>query len=156
MKRVIIFLIVAGFYACNCLPQVPTQYLPADANCEAVLPNYLLYVSVFDNCQGGTLTQHPLPGIKLTEGTPWVTVTITAKDLGGRTDTEQFIAVLDDGIAPEIIWDSIPSDTIPLPIADNVNELDETWDSYVTYRAHLGDTIMQDSTWKPMKVWYLY
>ena len=135
MKKVLLFITLAALISCNCLPQIPTQYLPADENCEAVLPNYLDYVSVFDNCQGGTLTQIPLPGTVLTESNPWITVTITAKDLGGRTDMEQFITVLDDGIAPQIIWDSIPGDTIPVA---HINDIDLLFESVDEYRAYLG------------------
>ena len=138
MKKLLPLLLI--LVSCNCLPQIPPQYLPADNNCQAVLPNYLDYVSVFDNCQGGTLTQDPLPGAILSEVNPWLTVTITAQDLGGRTDTEQFTAILDDGIAPEIIWDSIPGDTVPIT---HRNDLDALIESYETYREHLGDTAIQ-------------
>lgn len=157
MKKVIVFLIVAGFYACNCLPQIPTQYLPADQNCEAVLPNYLIYVSVFDNCEVGTLTQDPLPGTVLNESNPFVTVTITAQDLGGRMDTEQFTAVLDDGIPPEIIWDSIPGDTIPQPVVqtDGIDEIIRKREEIRAYHATMGRVPERDTVaWRKLEIYY--
>jgi len=156
MKKVIIFLIVAGCYACSCWPQqVPPQYLPANLSCEAYLPNYLEYVSVINPCGDATLMQNPVPGTILDVTNPHEEVTLTAINSFGNIDEEKFDVFLT--AMPEIIWDSIPSDTIPLPpVVDNVNEIDTNWDSYVTYRAHLGDTIKQDSTWKPLKYWYLY
>ena len=149
MKAILLFIMVAALFSCNCLPQIPTQYLPANASCEAYLPNYLPYVSVFDNCQGGTLTQIPLPGTILSEANPWLTVTITAKDLGGRTDTEQFTAILDDGIAPEIIWDSIPGDSIPVA---QKSDIDVMINSYVATRLSKGDTLSPG--WHDFKMWF--
>ena len=148
MKAILLFTILVLTFSCNCLPQIPTQYLPANASCEAYLPNYLPYVSVFDNCEGGTLIQHPLPGTILSESNPWLTVTIVAEDLGGRTDTEQFTAVLDDGIAPEIIWDSIPGDTVPLARSD----IDVMINSYIATRLSKGDTL--DAGWHDLKMWF--
>ena len=156
MKKIIGFLIVASCYACSCwTQQIPSQYLPANASCEAYLPNYLDYITVRNACGDVVPIQQPQPGTILNESLPHVQVTLTAINSFGNTDEEKFDVYIT--AFPEIIWDSIPSDTIPLPpVVDNVNELDEVWYSNVIYRAHLGDTILQDSTYKPLKTWYLY
>ncbi len=151
MKKLIIPLMLI-LVSCNCLPQISTQYLQANASCEAYLPNYLVYITVLNNCGDATLAQNPVPGTILNVALPEIEVTLTATNSFGNTDIEKFDVFL--SAIPEIIWDSIPSDTIP--IAYNPNELDVTWDSYVTLRAHYGDTIKQDSTWKSLKYWYLY
>jgi hypothetical protein len=136
MRKVYFIIMVISIFSCKpCLPQISNQYLAADSNCEAIIPNYLDYVSVIWNCAPGSLTQYPPAGTKLTEAIPWMTVTITAKNLSGRTDVEKFTVILDDGIAPEIIWDSIPSDTIPIT---HVNDIDLLFKSVDDYRAYLG------------------
>jgi len=140
MKKLFIpllFLLVS----CNCLPQIPPQYLPADNNCEAFLPNYLEAVSVLDNCGGAVLTQEPLSGTILDANNPYYRVTITATDLSGNTDQEKFDVFLWDTIPPQIIWDFIPGDTI----AYHKNDLDQLIESYEAYRTHLGDTAIRKS-----------
>lgn len=107
MRKLIIFLIVAVIVGCDCLSQIPTQTIYADENCEAVLPNYLQYITVKDNCEGVLLTQIPLPGEMLSAGNPWVTVVITATDISGLRDVEEFTVTMIDTIPPEIIVDSV-------------------------------------------------
>jgi len=140
MKKLFIpllFLLVS----CNCLPQIPPQYLPANDDCEAFLPNYLEAVSVLDNCGGAVLTQEPLSGTILDANNPYCRVTITATDLSGNTDQEKFDVFLWDTIPPQIIWDFIPGDTI----VQRRNDIDMLIDSYETYREHLGDTAIRKS-----------
>jgi len=142
MKKLFIpllFLLVS----CKCLlPQIPPQYLPADNNCEAFLPNYLEFVSVWDNCGNAAKTQEPIPGTILDANNPYYKVTITATDIFGNIDQSKIDVYLWDNIPPQIIWDSIPSDTIPIA---RVNDIDKLIESYETYRTHLGDTAIQKS-----------
>lgn len=152
MKKLILFLLVVMLVSCTCLPQIPPQYLQANASCEAYLPNYLVYITVLNNCGDATLAQNPVPGTILNAAMPEVEVTLTATNSFGNTDIEKFDVYLWD--APEIIWDSIPSDTIP--IAHRPNDIDAVFESWVTLRTHYGDTIRQDSTWKLLKTWFLY
>jgi hypothetical protein len=112
-----------------------------------------VYIKAINNCGDATLAQNPLPGTILDANLPTVEVTLTATNEFGNTDIERFDVYL--WSAPEIIWDSIPSDTIP-PVADHINEIDAVFDSYIALRAHFGDTIRQDSTWKPLRYWHLY
>lgn len=142
MKKLIFLTCLLTFIGCTCLPQIPPQYLYADENCEAYLPNYLPAVSVLDNCEGAFLTQEPLPGTLLDAANPYVQVKITATDISGNTDIERFDVLLFDTIPPQIIWDSIPGDTIPIA---RVNDIDILIDSYETYRTHLGDTAIRKS-----------
>ena len=141
MKRLIFLTCLLTLIGCNCLPQIPPQYLPVDNNCEAFLPNYLEAVSVLDNCGGAVLTQEPLSGTILDANNPYYRVTITATDLSGNTDQEKFDVFLWDTIPPQIIWDFIPGDTI----AYHKNDLDQLIESYEAYRTHLGDTAIRKS-----------
>ena len=105
MKK-FIFPLMLILVSCTCLPQIPPQYLYADENCEAFLPNYLPAVSVLDNCEGAVLTQEPLSGTVLDAANPYVQVKITATDISGNTDIERFDVLLVDTIPPEIIIDT--------------------------------------------------
>lgn len=157
MKKLILFLGIATLISCTCLPQPSTQYLPANASCEAYLPNYLVYITAINNCGDATLAQNPVPGTILDAANPEVGVTLTATNAFGNTDIEQFDVFLWD--APEIIWDSIPSDTIPM--AERRNEIDLLIESIEQYRAYLGindydniTTIADSITWKTLKIHY--
>jgi len=135
MKKLIIFLVIAGCYACSCWPQIPTQYIQADQNCEGVLPNYLEFVTVKDNCQDITPTQDPLPGTILDAVNPWITVTLEARDAFNNIDQKKFNVILTDSISPELIIDSLGfTDTI----AYRRNDIDLMFDSADMYRAYLG------------------
>jgi len=92
--------------SCNCLPQIPIQTLYADENCQATLPNYLIYFDVFDNCGGAIPTQNPPAGYILDAGSPYVEVTIEAVDISGNINTRRFDVVLLDTMPPEIRVDS--------------------------------------------------
>lgn len=150
MKRLIFLTCVLTLIGCTCLPQIPSQYLYADKNCEAFLPNYLPAVSVLDNCEGAVLTQEPLSGTILDAANPYVQVKITATDLSGNMDIERFDVFLWDTIAPQIIWNSIPGDTI----AYRRNDIDLLIDSVEKYRAYLGIVDTNTITWKTLKIHY--
>lgn len=136
MKKLLLFITIITLISCTCLPQIPPQYLYADENCQAELPNYLEAVSVLDNCGNATLTQEPLPGTILSANNPYFRITITATDLSGNTDVEKFDVFLWDTIPPVIIWDSIPGDTLVY----RRNDIDLLIDSYVAARKAKGDT----------------
>lgn len=152
MRKILLFITLAGLFSCTCLPQIPPQYLLADENCEAYLPNYLQAVSVLDNCEGATLTQEPLSGTVLDAENPYVRITITATDLSGNTDTEKFDVFLWDTIAPQIIWDYIPGDTLTY----HRNDIDLLIESVEKYRTYLdiSDTIVDSLIWKTLIVHY--
>ena len=119
MKKTILLI---GFFiliGCTCLPQIPTQTVYADENCEAVLPNYLQYFDIKDNCRGAVLTQDPLPGFKLTADNPYKQVTILATDISGNTDKETFDVILLDTIPPEIIIDTALLNSWVPPVAND-------------------------------------
>lgn len=118
MKR-LFFPLMLLLVSCTCLPQIPPQYLYADENCEATLPNYLPAVDVLDNCGNATLTQEPLPGTILNADNPYVQVKITATDISGNTDVERFDVMLMDTIPPEIIIDTALLNSWIPPIAND-------------------------------------
>ncbi len=154
MKKLILFLGIATLISCTCLPQIPPQYLPANRSCEAYLPNYLVYITVLNNCGDPTPTQNPLPGTILDATNPEVEVTLTATNEFGNTDIEQFYVYLWD--APEIIWDSIPADTIP-PVAhlDDIDQLIERREAQIAHLATKGTVPERDSiTWRQMTIHY--
>ena len=107
MKKLTFFLLIVTLVSCRCLPQIPIQIIYAGENCEALLPNYLQWISVRDNCEDYTLTQFPLPGTILSATNPYQEVVITAKDISGNIDIEKFDVILMDTVPPEIIIDSI-------------------------------------------------
>ena len=152
MKKLIIFLIVGTLLSCTCLPQIPTQYLRANASCEAYLPNYLVYITVINNCGDATLAQNPVPGTILDAANSEMEVTLTATNAFGNTDIEKFDVFLWD--APEIIWDSIPGDTIP--VTERKNEIDLLIESIAEYRDYLGinDTIVDTLAWRKLTIHY--
>lgn len=80
------------------------QTLTADNNCQETIPDYTGLVTVDDNCSSPaniTLTQSSPISI-LSGSSPSTTVTITAEDESGNTNSCQFDVTLIDNIAPEI------------------------------------------------------
>jgi len=144
MKKLLLFIVLATLIGCSCWPQIPPKYLPANSSCEAYLPNYIDSVSVINPCGEATLMQDPVPGTILSATTPSVEVTLTAINSFGNTDEEKFSVFLT--VMPEIIWDSIPNGPIP-PVTERRNDIDLLIESWETYRAHLGDTIVYDTIW---------
>lgn len=135
MKRIIFLISLLTLIGCKCLlPQIPPQYLQANNSCEAYLPNYLQYISVLDNCDNAILTQEPLPGTILSVANPYYKVKITATNIAG-SDIEQFDVFLVD-VIPEIIWDSIPGDT--LPVVDRNTGLIKAFYSLLDYDIKQG------------------
>ena len=82
----------------------------ANATCEFILGDYTSEVTVTDNCGDATtivLTQIPLAGSTVSGTT---TVTITATDQNGVTNTCSFEVVVEDDTDPTIDPLSCPSD----------------------------------------------
>jgi len=155
MKRAIFLISLFTLISCTCLPQIPPQYLYADGDCQAELPNYLQAVSVLDNCGNATLTQEPLPGTILDASNPYIQVKIVATDISGNTDIERFDVLLMDTIPPEII---IIDSTLfnNTTVFYHKNEIDLLIESVKKYRDYLGvnDIIADPFIWKTLKIYY--
>ncbi|WP_196892902.1 HYR domain-containing protein [Aureivirga marina] len=80
----------------NCLG---IQILNPEANCQAVMPDYSDILSIVDNCNY-TVTQTPAAGTMVEN---IVNVNIVVTDDAGNTATCDFIAVVQDITAPELV-----------------------------------------------------
>jgi hypothetical protein len=100
MKKLIIFLIIAGLFSCKCIGQLPLQTIYAGQSCEASLPDYTKVVAVSDNCRVESFIQIPSPGTLLTADNPQVEVLLRAKDNSGNNSESRFTVVLLDTIPP--------------------------------------------------------
>jgi len=100
MKK-LFYLLSLVLLGCTCNAQLQVQYLYADSNCNAVLPDYTLVVQARDNCSNVTLEQSPEPG-SLISGN--MSVTISATDESGNNTTARFDVFLLDTIAPILEW----------------------------------------------------
>jgi hypothetical protein len=71
-----------------------------DENCEFILPNYTTLVTAGDNCNGPVnLSQSPAAGTPVSLNT---TITITATDACGNSESCFFQLTVSDGIDPEV------------------------------------------------------
>jgi len=81
-----------------------SQSISLNSSCSATMPDYLTMVSVSDNCTPSgsiTVTQLPAAGTPLS-GTGTQTVTITATDASGNSNTCSFTLTKQDVTAPSI------------------------------------------------------
>jgi len=100
MKKIFLSSFVLTFFvSCTCLPQISTQTIYANENCEAPLPDYTQLVTVSDNCSA-ILEQVPSPGYVLDIGHPSIDVTLRAVDPSGNTASTTFSVILLDTIPP--------------------------------------------------------
>jgi len=92
--------------SCTCvLSQIPPQTIYANAECEAILPDYTLQVVASDNCEGEVLLmQSPAPGTLLTAADPVVDVLITGVDQFGNEAHLIVPVSLVDTIPPLLEW----------------------------------------------------
>lgn len=91
------------FIGCNCLSQIPPQYIYIDEDCKAVLPDYRDFFEFSDNCAVKDTIQLPAPGTPLTIIlNPISTVEIVIRDYSNNTDFVQFDVILVDTIPPII------------------------------------------------------
>lgn len=92
------------------------QQIPADAICQAILPNYVVSGLAFatDNCTPiDTIYQNPVPGNVLL-GLSTFPITITARDTFGNVGTCMFTVTTIDTTAPSILCATPPNATIVL------------------------------------------
>jgi len=109
MKKLLIFLVVAGMIACDCLSQIPIQYVYIDENCEAVLPDYRTKVKVRDNCVVTDTIQYPAPGTVIDFANGIINVQIDAIDGSDNVGSIDFDVMAIDTIKPVITFDSLLS-----------------------------------------------
>jgi hypothetical protein len=90
----------------------PNAMVATNANCAAVLQNYITLVAVTDNCTAGpTTTQNPAAGTSFS-GTGSTTVTLVTTDASGNSSSCAFTVTRVDQIPPTIICP--PTDTVTL------------------------------------------
>lgn len=83
-----------------------TQDIQADSDCDGTIPDYCGQATISDNCAAPTqiaVTQVPVAGTVLTTPGFPATVTLTANDGNGNTQTCTFVVQLVDVIDPVII-----------------------------------------------------
>lgn len=118
MKKLFLLTIVVLLASsCTCLlSQIPPQTIPVNANCQAILPDYLPMVPATDNCGLASVVQIPEAGYILDAANQSVEVTIRATDLFGNFNEVSFMVTAVDTIkpvlspSPELLaanWDTI-------------------------------------------------
>lgn len=146
MKKFILFLFVVILCSsCVCtIAQVPPQTVYANANCEALLPDYTTKVTALDNCLGTVIIkQTPAAGTLLTATNPAITVSVTATDAFGNVSKPMNISVtLVDTIPPILEW---PAGPVGMTDED-VSNLYKNWESAV--KVHGIAKWMYDRKWQ--------
>lgn len=105
MKKVLTLLLLATLLSCKCyLQQPPTQWVYADSNCVAMIPDYLPMVVIWDNCDDYIVTQVPEAGTVMDD--QYGVVSITAVDAFQNADSVIFDIIRVDTIAPRITIDT--------------------------------------------------
>lgn len=122
-KRIFTFALFLALLSCKCLPQIPTQVLYTDDQCQAVLPNYTALIQVRDNCEGAYMVQSPSAGYILDAGSPYVNVTIVAHDQQDNTQVIHFDVVMLDTLPPSM---DLPDDMMSYSWTDR-HHLLSTW-----------------------------
>ena len=97
MKKLVFILSFVWLVTGCCLSQLPTQYVYADENCQAVLDDYLPMVVVSDNCSVVDLRQEPAQGVQINGTTD---VFIRAIDEAGNETVMSFDVIVLDTISP--------------------------------------------------------
>lgn len=83
----------------------PSQSVAGDANCQAVMPNFIPTGTYVDNCGIASVTQNPTAGTTVTG--PSVTVTIIVTDTAGLAATCQTALNITDNTNPVAICKNI-------------------------------------------------
>ncbi|MCK0137223.1 gliding motility-associated C-terminal domain-containing protein [Arenibacter sp. S6351L] len=78
-----------------------------DANCNFVVPDYTGLTTVADNCGTTTITQSPIAGTVISGHGTLQTITLTADDGNGNTDSTAFEVTLADVTAPTVVVQDI-------------------------------------------------
>jgi len=76
-----------------------------NASCQFTLPDYTGLATASDNCSTPTITQSPVAGTIVTNGT--TTISLTATDALGNTATCNFNVIVSDAIVPTAICQNI-------------------------------------------------
>jgi len=100
MKKIGIAVFVSILYGCSCLAQIPPVTTYVDENCQAVVPDFTLLVTVSDNCNIVNLFQNPAAGTIV--GTGITDVRITAVDESGNESSVSTEIIALDTIPPII------------------------------------------------------
>ncbi|MFK7969522.1 MAG: HYR domain-containing protein [Bacteroidia bacterium] len=116
------------------------QQIPADALCQAVLPNYIVQglASATDNCTPlDTIFQSPAPGNQLL-GISTFTITVTARDTFGNVGMCTFNVTTIDTTAPNILC-NVPTNTT-LMLDGNCEALAPDYSSIVVASDNCSNT----------------
>ena len=73
-----------------------------DANCNFTVPDYTGFTTATDNCGTATVTQSPIAGTVISGHGTVQTITLTAEDGNGNTDSTAFDVTLMDVMAPTL------------------------------------------------------
>uniref|UniRef100_UPI0035664C44 beta strand repeat-containing protein n=1 Tax=Lutibacter sp. TaxID=1925666 RepID=UPI0035664C44 len=73
-----------------------------DASCNFTIPDYTSLTTATDNCGTATVTQSPLAGFVINGHGTVQTITLTANDGNGNSDSTSFDITLIDGILPTL------------------------------------------------------
>jgi hypothetical protein len=100
MKKIIILLSLVILISCNCISQLPNQFIYTGQSCTVLLPDYTKVVTVSDNCELISFIQTPLPGTILNRYNLQVNVILTAIDNSGNESESKFNVILLDTLSP--------------------------------------------------------
>lgn len=100
MKKIIILLSLIFLISCNCISQLPNQFIYTNQTCTALLPDYTKVVTVWDNCEITSFTQTPEPGTILNRYNLLINVTLKAIDNSGNESQSKFNVILLDTLSP--------------------------------------------------------
>ena len=99
-----------------------------DANCNFVVPDYTGLTAVADNCGTTTITQSPIAGTVISGHGTLQTITLTADDGNGNTNSTTFDVTLVDVTAPTMV------------VKDIEMPLNETGSAIITAEAFIIDS----------------
>jgi len=78
-----------------------------DANCNFTIPDYRSLTTALDNCGTATVTQSPIAGTMISGHGTVQTITLTANDGNGNTESTNFDITLNDVAAPTLVVQDI-------------------------------------------------
>lgn len=143
MKKLLFIIAVFAFVGCNCIAQLPPQYIYVDSTCQAVLPDYTANVTVRDNCQVLGVSQSPEAGYILNAVDQTVDVTITALDNFGNESYMIFEVIAVDTIPPIIEPDSVLLNSYNI----YQNNLIKQYHKTILADLERADEVHPDTTW---------
>jgi hypothetical protein len=152
MKKIIILLSLVILISCNCISQLPNQFIYTGQSCTAFLPDYTKVVTVSDNCEIISFIQTPVPGTILNKNNLQVNVILKAIDNSGNESQSNFNVILLDTLSPVFHYpDSM--------LTYNINTISNI---YLTFECWLKENMLSfvyHSHWdslgiEPLKVYY--